>query len=1027
MMSANTITALSSRHMGVLRISGSNARAHASGVRVCTVNVGTFVGKSGEILDMLYRRNVDICCLQEVQYKGTGSRMLRCGNANYKFWWSGEKKPGGVGILVKEDLFEDAIMMERVNDRIIKIQMVLGQKVCNIFSVYAPQAGRTEDEKEAFWGVLDDEVMKIPEAESLIIAGDLNGHVGSERENFEDIMGANGFGNRNREGERILDFCQSKELKIVNTMFKKDKEKLITYKSGRAKTQTDYILMKREEEMYARDCKAIPGESCLAQHRLLSMDLKVHSLKRKTQKMEIKRVKEWKLKDEETRRIFEERVQEKNNMNRGGWQQLNNNIMEAAREVCGETTGHRRVQRETWWWNEEIQELIKEKRRAYKRWQRSQLEEDWRDYKQKGRQVKREVAMKRSQLWRGWSENLNKGEKREKMFKIAKQMKKERKDITGARYIKSERGNIITQEREIMERWRCYFEGLLNEENEHLLEETEAVEGPVEEISREEVEDVLRDLKSKKAPGPTGVTSDMLKKAGIANEATRVFRDIVDKGEIPEEWKNSMTVPIFKGKGDALECGKYRGIRLLEQGMKLFEKILERRLRQVLEIDKRQFGFRSGKSTTDAIFIMRQLQEKFYEKRKKLYHVFVDLEKAFDRIPRAAIRWALRRQLVPERLVSVIMSLYTESRSQVRTPAGTSKPFDIGVGVHQGSPLSPLLFITVMEEATKAARGEGPWELLYADDLVLTAESEDEAVNMFNRWKGEMEKRGLKVNMEKTKTMVTGKGTNERVQSGRWPCACCGRGVGSNSVLCIECNRWCHKRCSGLRNLRGVRDFVCPTCVRGVVNDADNDADLPVNGGFLEKVQQFCYLGDVLDCEAGVERAVRARVALAWDRWREISGLLVNRSIDLESRGKIYEACVRSVLLYGSETWAMTNRLMDVLNSCDRRMLRYIAGVKWRDGWSSTRVASACGVEILSVRMRRGRMRWFGHVKRDEGLLNYVERMVVHGRRPVGRPKRRWRDSATEDMNAYGVDEAAALDRKVWGALIARPTPVVGR
>ncbi len=111
---------------------------------------------------------------------------------------------------------------------------------------------------------------------------------------------------------------------------------------------------------------------------------------------------------------------------------------------------------------------------------------------------------------------------------------------------------------------------------------------------------------------------------------TRVFRSIVDEGEIQEDWKNSITVPIYKGKRDALECGKLMGVQLLEHGMKLFEKVLEERLRKLIKVECRQFGFNPGRSTTDADFVMKQLQEKFSEKKKKLYHVFVDLEKAFN-------------------------------------------------------------------------------------------------------------------------------------------------------------------------------------------------------------------------------------------------------------------------------------------------------------------------------------------------------------------------------------------------------------
>ena len=159
--------------------------------------------------------------------------------------------------------------------------------------------------------------------------------------------------------------------------------------------------------------------------------------------------------------------------------------------------------------------------------------------------------------------------------------------------------------------------------------------------------------------------------------------------------------------------------------MKVWERVLNERLKQVTNVGENQFGFRAGKSTAGAIFIVRQLKEKYLEKRKKLYHIFVDLEKAFDKIPGTAIRWALHRQRVPERLINSVMALYRETRSSVRAAGETSVDFGIEVGVHEGSVLSRLLFIVVMEEATKECRVGDPWELLYADDLVLTAESHE--------------------------------------------------------------------------------------------------------------------------------------------------------------------------------------------------------------------------------------------------------------------------------------------------------------
>ena len=115
-----------------------------------------------------------------------------------------------------------------------------------------------------------------------------------------------------------------------------------------------------------------------------------------------------------------------------------------------------------------------------------------------------------------------------------------------------------------------------------------------------------------------------------------------------------------------------------------------------------------------------------------------------------------------------------------------------------------------------------------------------------------------------------------------------------------------------------------------------------------------------------MERSVRGRVAAAWRSWREIAGLLINRSIPLKNRGRVYDACIRPVLLYGSETWGMTRRLEKILVRSDRRMLRYMAGVTWRDDIRSVEVARRCGVEELDVVLRRRRLRWFGHVKRRD-------------------------------------------------------------
>ena len=639
--------------------------------------------------------------------------------------------------------------------------------------------------------------------------------------------------------------------------------------------------------------------------------------------------------------------------------------------------------------------------------------------------MKKEVGKAKDAKWRSWSNDLHTAGGRNKMFKLAQQMKRDKKDVLGANFIRDRQGDIMVESEKVLDRWREYFNNLLNEENPSTLEEVPPVEGPLDNVTRDEVQTAMRKLKAGKAAGPSEVTTEMFTMAGDVGTdmLLEVFRNVIKNDSSPETWGKSITVPLFKGKGDALDCGKYRGLRLLEHGMKIWERVLMKRLEGYLHIHEHQFGFARGKSTTDAIFVVRQLQEKYVEKKRTLYHIFVDLEKAFDKIPRHAIEWALRRQLVPEWLIRAVMGLYSNSVSHVRFAGDMSEAFPIGVGVHQGSALSPLLFKVVMEEATKLCRRGDPWDLLYADDLVLTAESKEEVMEVFHRWRIAMERCGMKINIPKTKLLISGKEPTTRPSTGRYPCGICSRGVGVSSIICRSCNLWCHKRCTGLGTFRGIRNYICLVCdgTRARTNPADDS--VVTSGGTIEEVNQFCYLGDVLDCCGGAERAVRSRVATAWNKWRELSSLVSKKSVPLKYRGQVYDACVRSAMLYAAPVWALTQREEQILQGCDRRMLRQMCGVTLRDRVSSTDILNRCHLEDILMTVRKRRMGWFGHVYRSEyGPLSRIREFVAPGRRPRGRPKKRWQDCVRADLAASRVTEDAAGDRAEWRAIIGRLT-----
>ena len=169
---------------------------------------------------------------------------------------------------------------------------------------------------------------------------------------------------------------------------------------------------------------------------------------------------------------------------------------------------------------------------------------------------------------------------------------------------------------------------------------------------------------------PRPMLKPQQKRSGISDTGARLVADLandmVRNGVIPSDWEDSFIINIYKGKGDALERGNYRGLKLLDHVMKGIERVIEKIISERISIDDMQFGFMPGRGTTDAIFILRQLQEKHLAKNKKLYFAFVDLEKAFDRVPRKVIWWAMRKLGIEEWIVRIVQAMYNNTRSRVR-------------------------------------------------------------------------------------------------------------------------------------------------------------------------------------------------------------------------------------------------------------------------------------------------------------------------------------------------------------------------
>ena len=165
-------------------------------------------------------------------------------------------------------------------------------------------------------------------------------------------------------------------------------------------------------------------------------------------------------------------------------------------------------------------------------------------------------------------------------------------------------------------------------------------------ISVTEVKESLKRMKIGEALGLDGIPIEAWKCMGDDDLSwlTKLFNKIFRTKKIPDEWRKCIMVPIYNNKGDIQNYTNYRGIKLMSHTMKLWEIVIEHRLRRETRVSKNQFGFMPGRSTTEVIFLLRQLMEKYREKKKDLHIVFSDLKKAYDRVPREIIWWVLDKK-----------------------------------------------------------------------------------------------------------------------------------------------------------------------------------------------------------------------------------------------------------------------------------------------------------------------------------------------------------------------------------------------
>ncbi|KAK3533035.1 hypothetical protein QTP70_006219 [Hemibagrus guttatus] len=324
-------------------------------------------------------------------------------------------------------------------------------------------------------------------------------------------------------------------------------------------------------------------------------------------------------------------------------------------------------------------------------------------------------------------------------------------------------------------RWRvadlnwghCWtVEGILNPTDTPSIEEPEAEDSEVDLfITQAEVTEVVQHLLGGKAPGADEIHPEYLKSLDVVGLSwlTHLCNIAWQSGTVSLDWVTRVVVPLFK-KGDQRVCSNYRGITLLSLPGTVYSRVLERRVRPLVEprIQEGQCGFRPSRGTLDQLYTLHRVLEGSWEFAQPVHMCFVNLEKAFDRVPHGTLWEVLWEYGVRGPLLRAVRSLYNRSRSLVRIASCKSDLVPVNVGLRQGCPLSLVLFIVFMDRISRCSQGlEGVRFgdhrislLLFADDVVLLAPSSLDLQHPLGRFAAECEAAGMRVSTSKSEVMV---------------------------------------------------------------------------------------------------------------------------------------------------------------------------------------------------------------------------------------------------------------------------------
>ena len=528
-----------------------------------------------------------------------------------------------------------------------------------------------------------------------------------------------------------------------------------------------------------------------------------------------------------------------------------------------------------------------------------------------------------------------------------------------SRPVKDKLGNTLKTAEEQMKRWVEHFKEVLNQPPppHDANIQPAAAELPINcnRPSKAEISKAINTLKNNKSPGPDNIPAEVLK--ADLETSTQMLYELLGKiwedENIPQDWKEGHLVKLPK-KGDLSICDNYRGIMLLSVPGKVLNRVMLERMKKTVDQKLRdnQAGFRQNRSCADQIATLRIIIEQSLEFTSPLYTVFIDFQKAFDSLDRSVLWKLMAHYGIPKKFITIIMNTYTGMRSRILHDGQLTDPFDITTGVRQGCLLSPFLFLLavdwIMKQTTNNKRNGIQWTLMeqlddldYADDIALLSHNHKQMEEKLSCLEERAAETGLIISTKKTKVLKA---------------------------------------------------------------NTTNQAKLKVKSTPLEEVDSFTYLGSIMDSQGGSEKDIICRIGKARTAFRMMSPIWRAGNITLNTKMRLFNSNIKTILLYGCETWKTTKHLVNKIQVFTNTCLRQILKIRWPEKITNTALWEKTNQTPMESELKKRKWSWIGHTLRKpaHSITRQALQWNPQGKRKVGRPRYTWRRSVQAEMEAAG-------------------------